>query len=304
MTFEFELINVRVAKHVLVTLCAFGYYTLFINVFSGKVILGFVSKVGKISLKKVLVALSCLALISVLPSSFAADVIETLIAVVDAPVADPTPPTDPAPVAPAETPVPEPAASPTQLPAAAPTPDASPVATAESPAATPTPSPSPTPTPPHAIANQSMNIKVPNVVSVDPRAHNVFLPQMYVASSGNLLVCASSNLGAFDAHVMDISGTKDAPSSLEIAGSYSQYLRISGLGSQAAYLINSGPGMRVFSNSRALAGSYVQLRFVALSEVSSNPKLCNDGSPSNTRTIHLRGLDLDLNMVKGDVTLK
>ena len=296
MTFEFELINVRVAKHVLVTLCAFGYYTLFINVFSGKVILAFVSKVGKISLKKVLVALSCLALISVLPSSFAADVMETLIAVVDAPVADPTPPTDPAPVAPAETPVPEPAASPTQLPAAAPTPDASPVATDESPAATPTP--------PHAIANQSMNIKVPNVVSVDPRAHNVFLPQMYVASSGNLLVCASSNLGAFDAHVMDISGTKDAPSSLEIAGSYSPYLRIAGLGSQAAYLLNSGPGLHVFSNSRALAGSYIQLRFVALSEVSSDPKLCNDGSPSNTRTIHLRGLDLDLNMVKGDVTLK
>jgi hypothetical protein len=149
-----------------------------------------------------------------------------------------------------------------------------------------------------------MNIKVPNSVSVDPRAHTVFLPQMYVASTGNLLICATSTLGILDAHVMDIAGTKGTPSALEISGSYSPYLRISGLGSHAAYLINSGPGMRVFSNSRALAGSYVQLRFVALSEVSSDPKLCNDGSPSNTRTIHLRGLDLDLNMVKGDVTLK
>jgi hypothetical protein len=297
MTFEFELIKVRVAKHSLDNRSAYGYYTVFIIVFSGKVILGFVSTLGKISLKKVLIALSCIALISVIPSSFATDVIDTLTGATDAPLLE-APPAEPAPVLSSEPLVPETILTPSNSPVPAATPDANAAA------ASPTPTPTPTPTPPHALENQSMNIKVPNVVSVDPRAHTVFLPQMYVASTGNLLVCASSNLGILDAHVMDIAGTKDAPSSLEISGSNTSYLRISGLGSHAAYLINSGPGMRVFSNSRALAGSYVQLRFVALSEVSSDPKLCSDGSPSNTRTIHLRGLDLDLNMVKGDVTLK
>lgn len=299
MTFEFVLINERVAKRLRGNLRAFGYYTVFIIDFSGKVILGFVSKLGKFSLKKLLIALSCLALISVLPSSFAADVVDTLIAVVDPPAADPAPPVEPAPAAPTD--APSPAAAP--VPTEAPTPVASPEA-AVAPTASASPTPSPSPTPPHAIANQNMTIKVPNVLAVDPRAHTVFLPQIYVANAGNLLVCASSSYGSFDAHVMDISGTKETPSTLEVSGSYTPFLRIAGLSSQAAYLINSGPGMRVFSSARSLAGSYVQLRFVALSEVSSDPKLCNDGSPSNTRTIHLRGLNLDLNMVKGDVTLK
>jgi hypothetical protein len=298
MTFEFVLINERVAKRPRGNLCAFGYYTVFIIDFSGKVILGFVSKLGKFSLKKLLIALACLALISVLPSSFATDVIDTLTGAVAAPVVD-TPPAEPAPAAPTD--APSPSAAP--VPSDSPAPVASPAA-AVAPTSSATPTPSPTPTPPHAIANQNMTIMVPGVLAVDPRAHTVFLPQIYVANAGNLLVCASSSYGSFDAHVMDMSGTKGTPSSLEISGSFTPYLRISGLGTQAAYLINSGPGMRVFSNARSLAGSYVQLRFVALSEVSSDPKLCNDGSPSNTRTIHLRGLDLDLNMVKGDVTLK
>jgi len=265
-----------------------------------------VSKLGKISLKKLLIALACLALISVLPSSFATDVIDTLTGAVAAPVVD-TPPAEPAPAAPTDAPSPSaapvPSDSPAPVPSDSPAPVASPAA-AVAPTSSATPTPSPTPTPPHAIANQNMTIMVPGVLAVDPRAHTVFLPQIYVANAGNLLVCASSSYGSFDAHVMDMSGTKGTPSSLEISGSFTPYLRISGLGSQAVYLMNSGPGMRVFSNARSLAGSYVQLRFVALSEVSSDPKLCNDGSPSNTRTIHLRGLDLDLNMVKGDVTLK
>ena len=62
--------------------------------------------------------------------------------------------------------------------------------------------------------------------------------------------------------------------------------------------------MKVSSANRALAGSYLYLRFVALSEVSANPKLCNDGSASNTRTIYLRPLGIDLNITKSGITLK
>jgi hypothetical protein len=149
-----------------------------------------------------------------------------------------------------------------------------------------------------------MSIIVPRTVNVDPRARSLFLPRIHVASAGNLLVCATSNLASFDANVGNVAPVEKGTSSLEINGAYSQALRISALGSSAAGIINSGNGLRVFSNTRALAGSYVQLTFVSLSEVSANPKLCSEGSPGNTRTIYLRGLGLDLNMVKSGVTLK
>jgi hypothetical protein len=255
---------------------------------------------GALTLKKVLIAFTALAFISVLPSSFASDVIEAVIEIVDPPAEQSAPEEVPAEVpadVPAEVPVPTPGPSATEAPVPEETKSAEPLAS-------PSPTPSPTPTPPHALANQHMTIIAPQSVNVDPRARSLFLPRIHVASSGNLLVCANSNLASFDANVGNVAAQAKGPSSLEITGAYTPSLRISGLGSQAAWMINSGNGLRVFSNYRALAGSYVQLSFVALSEVSANPKLCNDGSPSNTRTIYLRGLGLDLNMVKGDVTLK
>ena len=259
-----------------------------------------------LTLRKALIALTALAFISILPSSFASDVIEAVIEIVNPPV-EQVPPVEVPAVIPAETPTETPAETPapTAAPTATETPAPVPSATASAdPSASPTPTPTPTPKPPHAIANQHMTIIAPQSVSVDPRARSLFLPQIYVASSGNLLICTSSNLAAFDANVGNVAAAVKGPSSLEITGAYTPSLRISGLGSQAAWMINSGNGLRVFSNYRALAGSYVQLSFVALSEVSANPKLCNDGSPSNTRTIYLRGLGLDLNMVKSGVTLK
>lgn len=255
---------------------------------------------GALTLKKVLIAFTALAFISVLPSSFASDVIEAVIEIVDPPAEQSAPAEVPADLpaeTPAETPVPTPGPSATEAPVPEETKSAEP-------SASPSPTPSPTPTPPHALANQHMTIIAPQSVNVDPRARSLFLPRIHVASSGNLLVCANSNLASFDANVGNVAAQAKGPSSLEITGAYTPSLRISALGSQAAWMINSGNGLRVFSNYRALAGSYVQLSFVALSEVSANPKLCNDGSPSNTRTIYLRGLGLDLNMVKGDVTLK
>jgi hypothetical protein len=255
---------------------------------------------GALTLKKVLIAFTALAFVSVLPSSFASDVIEAVIEIVDPPAEQSAPEEVPAEVpadVPAEVPVPTPGPSATEAPVPEETKSAEP-------SASPSPTPSPTPTPPHALANQHMTIIAPQSVNVDPRARSLFLPRIHVASSGNLLVCANSNLASFDANVGNVAAQAKGPSSLEITGAYTPSLRISGLGSQAAWMINSGNGLRVFSIYRALAGSYVQLSFVALSEVSANPKLCNDGSPSNTRTIYLRGLGLDLNMVKGDVTLK
>jgi hypothetical protein len=257
--------------------------------------------------KKIMLILTCFAVISIIPSSFADELIQTITETITEVITDPAPAEDlpPEEVPVVEEPAAEPQVSPSPIPTdlakTEPDPKASPTSTAE-----PSPTPSPSPTPPHAITNQSMRIIAPSEVNVDPRARSVFLPNIYVASGGNLLICASSNLGSFDAKVANYSAFSetDKSSSLEISGANTPYLRISGLGSQAAAIINNGTGLRVFSPNRALAGSYIQLRFVALSEVSNNPKLCGDGSASNTRTIYLRGLGIDLNITKGGITLK
>jgi hypothetical protein len=257
--------------------------------------------------KKTMLIVALLAIISIIPSSFADELIQTITEEITdlAPAADaPAEESSIVEQPPAEE---EPSPAPSDLDKTEPVPAPSPSATDEpSQKASPTPTPSPSKTPPHALANQNMQIIAPSEVNVDPRARSVFLPNIQIANGGNLLICTSSNLGSFDAKVIDYSGfsVTDKKSSLEILGANTPNLRISGLGSQAASIINSGNGLRVFSSGRALAGSYIQLRFVALSEVSNNPKLCADGSASNTRTIYLRGLGIDLNNIKGGIKLK
>jgi len=260
-------------------------------------------------LKKTVLILAAFAVIAMIPSSFADELIQTITETITETIAqtisDPSPDPSPDPTLAADGPVvdepaPEPAPSPDPTQSSKEDADPTPSPTSSD---DPSPSPSPTPKPPHALENQVMRIITPSEVNVDPRARSVYLPRIYVASGGNLLVCASSTLGAFDANTPNVS-TGDVKSSLEISGANTPYLRISGVGSQAAGIINSGNGLRVFSNSRALAGSYIHLRFVSLSEVSANPKLCGDGSASNTRTIYLRALGIDLNIIKGGVTLK
>ena len=250
--------------------------------------------------KKGFIALVALAIISMIPSSFAEELIKTITGDSPETVQLEQFPGKDEPVAKEPDPETTPSPQPTDLGKSEPEPSPSPSETAE---ASPTPSPTPTTIPPHAIKNQSMMIIAPSEVSIDPRARSVYIPKMHAASSGDLLICASSSLGSFDANSPNIS-SGDKESTLEISGAYTPYLRISGVGSQAVGIINSGNGLRVFSASKGLAGSYIQLKFVALSKVSSNPKLCSDGSTSNTRTIYLRGLGLDLNITKSGITLK
>jgi hypothetical protein len=261
-------------------------------------------KTGPTFVKKGFIALVALAIFTMIPSSFAEELIKTITGddSGSTQVEQISKDDDSAEVPPDQEP--EPSPEPSEESTAEPEPSPSSTKNDEPvPTTSPTTSPTPTPTPAKAIANQSMKIFAPDQVSIDPRARSVFIPRIHVANSGDLLICASSTLGSFDSNIPNIS-SGDEESSLEISGAYTPYLRISGVGSQAAGIINSGNGLRVFSPSKGLAGSYIQLRFVALSKVSSNPKLCSDGSPSNTRTIYLRGLGLDLNITKSGIKLK
>jgi len=250
--------------------------------------------------KKVLLLLLPLLLLTGLPRSFAEDVIAPIIDAITAPITD-QPPAD-TPVDPSASPSAQ--ADPVSIDSPTPTADPAPTNTATA-SPTPTPTPSPTPTPPHAITDQRMVINAPQSVAVDPRAHSVYLPQISVSNNGSLLICATTNLTSLDIGYGDTpkSDGKDLPT-LIINGSNSSRLQIAGVGNQAVFLLNGSRGVRAYSNGRGVAGSYINLQFVALSEPSVNPSLCSSGNLSNNRTIYLRSLDLDLNMVKGEVRLK
>ena len=245
-------------------------------------------------LRNTLSALIIFGALSLIPNSFADELIQSITEVITEPAAEEVVVEQAAPKI--EQPVVEPSPSPGEIEITDPV-----VEEQVSDEAKPTPSPSPTP--PHALLNQSMRIITPTQVMVDPRARTVFLPKIVYAGQGDLLVCASSSLGSFNTNFANTAPSEEK-SSLEIEGANTQFLRISSVGGQAVEILNSGNGLKVSSPSRALAGSYIYLRFVALSEVSANPKLCNDGSASNTRTIYLRPLGIDLNITKSGITLK
>ena len=245
-------------------------------------------------LRNTLSALIIFGALSLIPNSFADELIQSITEVITEPAAEEVVVEQAAPKI--EQPVVEPSPSPGEIEITDPVVE-------EQVSDEPEPTPSPSPTPPHALLNQNMRIITPTQVMVDPRARTVFLPKIVYAGQGDLLVCASSSLGSFNTNFANTVPSEEK-SSLEIEGANTQFLRISSVGGQAVEILNSGNGLKVSSPSRALAGSYIYLRFVALSEVSANPKLCNDGSASNTRTIYLRPLGIDLNITKSGITLK
>ena len=259
--------------------------------------LGVVARSPESSIKRAIFALVVLCVFIVSPRSLAEDLLSPIIGTVDTPI---TTPSD----------APEPSASPTV--ANSPTPEPTPTVVALSvqaklnaphstaPSATvsesSTPSASPTPLPPHAISDQNIQIEVPTTVSIDPRAHSVFLPRLQVGKVDTLLVCGYSTATAvyFGANLPGV----------ESIGSGTPFFRITGPAQLVMATLNGEMGARVLSTSRSVTSSVLSLSFIALSKPSLDQVLCNNGSPSNNRTISFRALNMDLNMVKDPVRLK
>ena len=235
-------------------------------------------------IKKAMAAMVIVMVFILIPRSFAEELLAPIIGIVqgptDAPTDTPAPTPDPS-VAPSPTDLASPAASPTDMP--------SPSQSADS------ASPSPSPTP-EAQADQSMHVMIPSVVSIDPRAHSVFLPMLMAGGMRTLLVCGYTNgpsliFGAPENGAMQ-------------GGSGTSTFRITGDPGTVMASLNGSMGMRALSSQGGLSGSQITLRFVSLTMPSIKMELCNSGSPSNTRTISIRALGMDLNMVKDGVTLK
>jgi len=243
-------------------------------------------------IKKAMAALVILSVFILIPRSFADELLAPIVGIVqgppDVPSDAPAPIPDPS-VAPAPTDAPSPVATPTDAPSSTPP---EPTDSA-SPSATPSPSPSPTP---EAEANQRMSVFVPPSISVDPRAHSAFLPMLMVGGMRTLLVCGYTNGPAM------IFGAPDN-GALQ-GGSGSSTFRISGDPGTVMASLNGSMGLRLLSPQTGIAGSQITLRFISLNMPSIKPELCVAGNPSNTRTIFVRALGMDLNLVKDGVTLK
>jgi hypothetical protein len=271
-------------------------------------ILGNVNLMHRISRQQRLVlGASMIALTIALPAAFGLDLITNTQDQEQVVEATPTP----------EAPMPTPEEV---VPTVEPTPEASPVVTSD---ASPTPSeptvepsekptPEPKPVPVHALANQSIYLIAPKQVSVDPRATTTTLPAITVGSSETLLLCAFSDKAIFHVPYIPYIPVAIDPKKPElgsrnsflIQGQGTSHLRISGPSYAVMSAFNGGNGMRITSSSRAISGGQILLRFINMSEPTLDGSFCGEGNVGNNRSISIRALGIDLQMVKSDVNLK
>jgi len=228
--------------------------------------------------------------------SLAADVIPSSSDPIVVTDGTPTPTPDPS-VTPDPTPSTEPTPSSTPAPELSPTPSATP--TIDS-LINPSVSPSPTPVPPHALADQSMFLRVAGAIKADPRARSVFIPPVVAYGTEYVLVCASSN-ATIDVYQK---GFANAIAKDTLAGDYSNSILVSGKTFEVTNILNAFNGIQITSNSGGIVGKHLFLRFVAISEPSLDVKLCNDGSSSNNRIVSVNSIGIGMDMKNANVRLK
>lgn len=196
--------------------------------------------------------------------------------------------------------------SPASTPSATPVLTTSPSATA--PAMTsapdlsagPNPSSSSTKAAAYALDDQNISMHIASTVLVDPRAKSAFMTPISLNSDSTILACISSPNLRFDA------GVPNAVDSNEmdvLVGDFTNDLRIAGTATFVLQAINSRNGLKISSISGGVDNKSLQIRFVAISESSTDAELCNQAMPSNNRIINLKPFDIGLDMKKGDVRL-
>jgi len=210
-----------------------------------------------------------------------------------------TPPTAEASTQPSSSPEPQGTSTPTPVPvpteeSIAPVPTSSP---------TPSPSTSATPPPVTALANQSMQLRVPTSLLVDPRARTATISELFVAGPQHLLVCITGGSMVSDVYLKNFSDSDFGGQTL-VTGDRTSNVRVTGSADQVLAILNSAQGIRVSSPTATIATHNLNFRFVATSAPTLDAKLCDKGSPANSRSLSFRELGLDIEMKKGDVILK
>lgn len=168
--------------------------------------------------------------------------------------------------------------------------------TEPSPTASPTPSVLP-------VQEQSFEFKSPLSLKVDPRAQTLFLPRLILSGANNALVCITS-IGAI-VDINNLNKIDDQESStLRVLGDLSSFLMISGDTGTIANLVNEGKGLALLNYSKPLVGSSVTFQLVATSGPILNSSACLQGLPTNTKTIQVLPLGINLEIRKGDLPLR
>lgn len=161
----------------------------------------------------------------------------------------------------------------------------------------------PSPQPPAPADNQRMKINVPSVLPVDPRAKTRNLPAIQISGDQYLLACISSDSLTFDIYQRNVRDSYFAGDQL-VSGDLSKNLYISGTHDQVLALINSYGGLRIFDETRGVAGSIIRMSFIALTQPLVDPSFCGQGSVANNRFISVRALGLGMILKKNDLVLK
>jgi hypothetical protein len=171
------------------------------------------------------------------------------------------------------------------------------------PSTSPSPSASATPPPVTALANQSMQLRVPTSLLVDPRARTASISELFISGPQNLLVCITSGSLVSDVYLKNFSDSDFGAQTL-VTGDRTSNLKVTGSADQVLAILNGAQGVRVSSPSATIATHNLNFRFVATSAPTLDAKLCEKGSPANSRTLTFRELGLGIEMKKGDVILK
>ena len=180
---------------------------------------------------------------------------------------------------------------------------------------TPTPSPSstasityipiPSQTPeaaPTFADNQSVQLKSPSTIPVDPRATQATLPAIYLHSSDYVLACVATQ-GA-RAVITSSNNSDTTTGTTLITGNNSTRLYLSGTSAQVTQSINAGTGLRLIGTSQSsrVTGAFMTIKVVALTAPSLDSSFC--GQAAAAKTITVTTLGLDLNLQKNSVGLK
>jgi hypothetical protein len=150
--------------------------------------------------------------------------------------------------------------------------------------------------PPIVLAdNQSISSRIASVIKVDPRSVTALLPPVSFAGEETLLLCVQGGGLRFDGFTKgfadDITEEEflsegDLTSSLRMSGSYDRVV---------AYL-NADNGLRIWSNSGALAGKSFSLSVASLTGPSVDPSFCGQGK---TQYVFIQSIGLGMNTKKG-----
>jgi hypothetical protein len=164
-------------------------------------------------------------------------------------------------------------------------------------------SPSASPTAATALTNQNMQIRIPTSLLVDPRARTTSISEVSISGPDHILVCARSTSLISDVYLKNVADSEFGDENL-VAGDQTSNLMVTGNVDQVLTILNSARGIRVSSPLGTIANQSILFKFVATSASTLDSKLCSKATAANTRTLSFRELGLQIEMKKGDLSLK